>query len=64
VNVLGGNIDTIKKNAETLTDTSKEASLEVNANKTTNTLMSLLTKDVNGIFLISLFLKVKFIMIK
>jgi hypothetical protein len=63
VNVLRDNIVTIKE-TETLTDASKAVSLEVNANKTKYTLMSLLTKDVNGIFLISLFFKVKFIMIK
>jgi hypothetical protein len=30
VNLLGDNIDTIKKNAETLTDASKEVGLEIN----------------------------------
>jgi hypothetical protein len=30
VNLLGDNIDTIKKNRETLTDASKEVDLEVN----------------------------------
>jgi hypothetical protein len=34
VNPLGDNKDTIKKNKETLTDTSKEVGLEVNAEKT------------------------------
>jgi hypothetical protein len=34
VNLLGDNIDTIKKNTETLTDTSKEVGLEVNTEKT------------------------------
>jgi hypothetical protein len=33
VNVLGGNIDTIKKNTETLIDTSKEVDFEVTAEK-------------------------------
>jgi hypothetical protein len=33
-NLLGDNIDTIKKNRENLTDASKEVSLEVNAKKT------------------------------
>jgi hypothetical protein len=35
VNLLGGNIDTVKKNnTETLIDASKEVGLEVNAEKT------------------------------
>jgi hypothetical protein len=34
VNLLGDNTDNIKKNAETLTDASKEVGLEVNAEKT------------------------------
>jgi hypothetical protein len=42
VNLLGNNIDTIKKNTETLTDASKDVSLEVNAKDTNYTLMSLL----------------------
>jgi hypothetical protein len=33
LNLLGGNIDTIKKNTETLTDAGEEVSLEVNAYK-------------------------------
>jgi hypothetical protein len=40
VNLLGGNIDTIKKNAETLIDASKEVSLEINVEKTTYMLPS------------------------
>jgi hypothetical protein len=32
--LLGDNIDTIKKNSETLTDASKEVGLEVNTEKT------------------------------
>jgi hypothetical protein len=34
VNLLGDNIDTIKKNTQTLTDASKEVGLEVNTEKT------------------------------
>jgi hypothetical protein len=34
VNLLGGNIDTIKKNTQTLTVDSKEVGLEVNSEKT------------------------------
>jgi hypothetical protein len=34
VNLLGDDIDTIKKNTETLIDVSKEVGLEVNAEKT------------------------------
>jgi hypothetical protein len=37
---LGDNVDTIKKNAETLIDASKEVSLEVNAEKTKRMLLS------------------------
>jgi hypothetical protein len=40
VNLLGGNVDTIKKNTETLIDTSKEVGLEVNAEKTKYMLLS------------------------
>jgi hypothetical protein len=40
VNPLGNNIDTIKKNTETLIDPTKEVSLEVNTEKTKNMLLS------------------------
>jgi hypothetical protein len=34
VNLLGDNIDTVKKNTETLIDASKEVGLEINVEKT------------------------------
>jgi hypothetical protein len=34
VNILGDNIDTIKKNTQTFIDASKEVGLEVNTEKT------------------------------
>jgi hypothetical protein len=40
VNLLGDNIDTIKKNAETLIDASKEVGLEVNIKETKYMLLS------------------------
>jgi hypothetical protein len=40
VNVLGDNIDTIKKNTQTLIGTSKEVGLEVNTEKTKYMLLS------------------------
>jgi hypothetical protein len=40
VNLLGDNIDTVKKNTETLTDVSKEVVLERNVEKTKYMLLS------------------------
>jgi hypothetical protein len=40
VNLLGDNIDTIKKNTETLIDASKQVGLEINAEKTKYMLLS------------------------
>jgi hypothetical protein len=40
VNLLGDNIDTIKKNTEALIDTSKEVGLEVNTEKSKYMLLS------------------------
>jgi hypothetical protein len=40
VNLLGGNIDNIKKNTETLTYASKEVGIEVNTEKTKYMLLS------------------------
>jgi hypothetical protein len=40
VNLLGDNIDTIKKNAQILIDASKEVGLEVNTEKTMYMLLS------------------------
>jgi hypothetical protein len=40
LNLLGNNIDTIKKNTETVTDASKEVGLDVNTEKTNYMLLS------------------------
>jgi hypothetical protein len=40
VNLLGDNIDTVKKNTETLIDASKELGLEINVEKTKYMLLS------------------------
>jgi hypothetical protein len=40
VNLLGDNIDTIKKNTEIVIDTSKEVGLEINVDKTKYMLIS------------------------
>jgi hypothetical protein len=40
VNLLAGNIDTVKKHTETLTDASKEVGLEINVEKTKYMLLS------------------------
>jgi hypothetical protein len=40
VNLLGGNIDTIKKNAESLIDATMEVGLEINVEKTKYSLLS------------------------
>jgi hypothetical protein len=40
VNILGDNVDTIKKNKQTLIEASKEVGLEVNAKKTKYMLLS------------------------
>jgi hypothetical protein len=40
VNLLGDNIDNVKKNTQTLTDTGKEVGLKVNAEKTKYMLLS------------------------
>jgi hypothetical protein len=40
MNLLGNNIDTIKKNTETLIDASKEVGVEINMGKTKYMLLS------------------------
>jgi hypothetical protein len=47
VNLLGDNIDTVKKNTQTLTDASKEVGLEVNAERT-NCKYMLLSRHQNA----------------
>jgi hypothetical protein len=44
VNLLGDNIDTIRKNAETLIDASKEVGLEINVERTQSICCSLVTR--------------------
>jgi hypothetical protein len=40
VNLLGDNIDTVRKNTETLIDASKEVGIEINVDKTKYMLLS------------------------
>ena len=40
VNILGGSVHTVKKNAETLVAATKEIGLEINADKTKYMIMS------------------------
>jgi hypothetical protein len=47
VNLLGDNIDSIKKNTETLTDASKEIDLEINVEKTEYSIYILLSCHQN-----------------
>jgi hypothetical protein len=48
VNLLGDNIDTIKKITETATDASKEDALEVNAEKPKKTKYILVSRQQNA----------------
>jgi nitrous oxide reductase len=48
VNILGDNIDNIKKNTQTLTDPSKEIGLEVNTENTTILVYCCLVTKMQG----------------